>query len=74
VSKSESKKIAYLFGAGATHAELTNLGKLFIEEKDGLLTKDVSARVIARHPHFQALGSRIFFNLPPHSNDIQEIN
>ena len=49
--KAKSKKIVYLFGAGATHAELTNLGRDFIEEKYGLLTKDVSARVIEKARH-----------------------
>jgi len=42
------KKIAYLFGAGATHAELTMLEKTFLEEKNGLLTKDVSSRVVEK--------------------------
>jgi len=41
-----TKKIVYLFGAGATHAELTNLESELIEEMDGLLIKHVSGRVI----------------------------
>jgi hypothetical protein len=41
-------KIAYLFGAGATHAELFDLSKTSIEKGQGLLIKDVSARVIER--------------------------
>jgi hypothetical protein len=44
----KTKKIAYLFGAGATHAELTLLEKSFFEENNGLLTKDVSARVFEK--------------------------
>jgi len=40
------KQIAYLFGAGATHAELTNLNPDLIEEKRGLLISNVSSRVI----------------------------
>ena len=46
---SKIKKIAYLFGAGATHAEILNLkdvpDELFIR-KNGLLIKDVSVRVM----------------------------
>jgi hypothetical protein len=42
------KKIVYLFGAGATHAELQNLDPDLIEERDGLLTGNVSSRVIER--------------------------
>jgi len=44
----ERKKIVYLFGAGATHAELTNLEPDLIEEKSGLLIRYVSARAIER--------------------------
>ena len=40
------KKIVYLFGAGATHAELSVLENTILEEKEGLLMKSVSARVI----------------------------
>jgi len=42
----EPKKIAYLFGAGATHAELDDLGEDLIENGHGLLIRDVSKRVI----------------------------
>jgi len=42
------KKIAYLFGAGATHGELTNLDQDLLPEKVGLLTPNVSYRVIKR--------------------------
>ena len=46
--RTERKKIVYLFGAGATHAELTNLDSTLIEERDGLLISSVSARVIEK--------------------------
>jgi hypothetical protein len=42
------KKIAYLFGAGATHAELINLEPDLLREKQGLLIRDVSSRVIEK--------------------------
>lgn len=42
------KKIAYLFGAGATHAELQNIEPYLVKEKDGLLINDVSSRVIEK--------------------------
>jgi hypothetical protein len=42
------EKVAYLFGAGATHAELINLEPDLIREKNGLLIGDVSSRVIER--------------------------
>lgn len=45
---SEPKKIVYLFGAGATHAEIQNLYPRLIEENRGLLIRDVSRRVIER--------------------------
>jgi len=44
----EQKKVVYLFGAGATHAELVNLEPDLIREKQGLLIGDVSSRVIER--------------------------
>lgn len=44
----EPKKIAYLFGAGATHAELQNIEPDLIRETDGLLINDVSSRVILK--------------------------
>lgn len=50
MEKSKPQRIAYLFGAGATHAELTNLDPT-VEEKEerlGLLMRDVSARVIQK--------------------------
>ncbi len=42
----EPTKIAYLFGAGATHAELQNIEPDLLKEKTSLLIKDVSSRVI----------------------------
>lgn len=42
------KKIVYLFGAGATHAELDNLDPSQPEKNRGLLMNDVSRRVIKR--------------------------
>lgn len=51
MSASQSQKIVYLFGAGATHAELTNiqmgLSETFLE-KQGLLIDRVSSRVIQK--------------------------
>ena len=44
----EPKKIVYLFGAGATHAELQNLDPDLLEESSGLLIGNVSSRVIER--------------------------
>lgn len=44
---SQPKKIVYLFGAGATHAELTNLYNNLSPEL-GLLTTNVSDRVIEK--------------------------
>jgi len=44
----EPKRIVYLFGAGATHAELTNLDEDLIPEKVGLLITHVSDRVIEK--------------------------
>jgi len=44
----EPKKIVYLFGAGATHAELQNLDPDLVEEKSGLLIGNVSSRVIEK--------------------------
>ncbi len=44
MSEQEPKKIVYLFGAGATHAELSNIGV----DEDGLLIGDVTRRVILK--------------------------
>ena len=42
------KKIVYLFGAGATHAELINLDPDLMVEERGLLIGNVSSRVIEK--------------------------
>ena len=46
MSQPAPQKIAYLFGAGATHAELQNIEPDLVKEKTGLLIKNVSSRVI----------------------------
>ncbi len=46
MADSAAKKIAYLFGAGATHAELENVIADLVPEQGGLLISHVSARVI----------------------------
>lgn len=40
------RKIAYLFGAGATHAEIAATDPNFADKKRGLLISDVSRRVM----------------------------
>lgn len=42
------KKVLYLLGAGATHAELADLDASQVEKGHGLLIRNVSARVIER--------------------------
>jgi hypothetical protein len=42
------KRIVYLFGAGATHAELQNIDPNLIEAQQGLLMTNVSSRVILK--------------------------
>jgi len=44
----EPRKIAYLFGAGATHAELQNFEPDLDQKQLGLLVSDVSSRVIEK--------------------------
>ena len=44
----QKKKVAYLFGAGATHAELIDIEPDLLREKQGLLIGDVSSRVIQK--------------------------
>ena len=44
----QKKKVAYLFGAGATHAELFALDPDLLPETDGLLIRHVSSRVIEK--------------------------
>jgi hypothetical protein len=46
--QSGPKKIVYLFGAGATHAELANLYPTLVEKGRGLLISNVSRRVIEK--------------------------
>jgi len=46
--REQRKKVAYLFGAGATQAELINLEPDLLREKQGLLIADVSSRVIEK--------------------------
>lgn len=48
MAQGDTKSVVYLFGAGATHAELTNLEPDLIREKKGLLIGHVSSRVIER--------------------------
>ncbi|SRR6266446_5019407 len=48
MAESRVKRIAYLFGAGATHAELENVIPDLVVEREGLLISDVSARVIEK--------------------------
>lgn len=45
---SRPKRVVYLFGAGATHAELKGLFPQLIEKGQGLLISDVSSRVIEK--------------------------
>jgi hypothetical protein len=47
MAEDRPKKIVYLFGAGATHAELQNIAPV-VAEKRGLLVSHVSSRVIER--------------------------
>jgi len=53
VSPSQPKKVVYLFGAGATHAELINVEPTASEkvEERGLLMSNVSSRVIEKARH-----------------------
>ena len=46
MASEHKKKIAYLFGAGATHAELFALNQDLVPETEGLLISSVSSRVI----------------------------
>lgn len=55
--QAEPKKVVYLLGAGATHAELANLDGSLIDKGRGLLIRHVSARVIEkarRDPKYRA--------------------
>lgn len=46
MAQPQPAKIAYLFGAGATHAELQNIEPDLVKERTGLLIRNVSSRVI----------------------------
>ena len=48
MASDQRKRIAYLFGAGATHAELLNLNPDLVREEQGLLIGNVSSRVIEK--------------------------
>ena len=48
MAESKPRKIAYLFGAGATHAELQNIDPDLTNKNRGLLVSNVSSRVIER--------------------------
>jgi hypothetical protein len=48
LTEEQKKKIVYLFGAGATHAELLALNPDLLPETDGLLISHVSSRVIQK--------------------------
>src|SRR5713101_3801316 len=47
MAEDKPDKIVYLFGAGATHAELQNIAPV-LAEKQGLLVSHVSSRVIEK--------------------------
>jgi hypothetical protein len=48
MANAKPSKIVYLFGAGATHAELQNIEPDLVEKGHGLLVSNVSSRVIAQ--------------------------
>jgi len=48
MAKAKPNRIVYLFGAGATHAELQNIDPDIAEKNRGLLVSHVSSRVIER--------------------------
>jgi hypothetical protein len=48
MAEAKRSKIVYLFGAGATHAELQNIEPDVVARDHGLLVNNVSSRVIAR--------------------------
>ena len=58
MAEAKPSRIVYLFGAGATHAELHNIDPDLIDKKNcGLLVSHVSSRVIERarrDPHYPA--------------------
>ena len=48
MTEDKPTRIVYLFGAGATHAELQNIEPALVERGQGLLVRDMSSRVIDR--------------------------
>jgi hypothetical protein len=48
MAEAKPSKIVYLFGAGATHAELQNIDPELTAKNRGLLVSHVSSRVIER--------------------------
>jgi hypothetical protein len=48
VAEAKQKRIVYLFGAGATHAELQNIDPDLTSKNRGLLVSQLSSRVIER--------------------------
>jgi hypothetical protein len=48
MAEAKPSKIVYLFGAGATHAELQNIDRYLVQKNRGLLVSDVSSRVIEK--------------------------
>jgi hypothetical protein len=48
MAEGRANRIVYLFGAGATHAELQNIEPDLVERGHGLLVSNVSSRVIDR--------------------------
>lgn len=67
-------KVAYLFGAGATHAELANISPRLasdanLQRKHGLLTSHLSARVMKEARSIPGFLDDIEFLEPPHGSD-----
>jgi hypothetical protein len=69
--EAKPKKVAYLFGAGATHAELANVlprltSDAGMQRKLGLLTSDLSARVMKEARSTPGFLDDLEFLEPPH--------
>jgi len=67
-------KVAYLFGAGATHAELANISPRLssnasLQRRLGLLTTQLSARVMKEARSIPGFLNDIEFLEPPHGSD-----
>jgi len=71
MSELQSKKIAYLFGAGATNAELSNIGTDLNES--GLLISDVTRRVTieAKKDAAFLVNNRMFLERAANSSNIE---